>query len=178
MATFPASGVAPIAGKFNVAERLVTPKVRSYKIDFANGKGPGAGAAAAADVIQGLPVFAGEMVEAVYVRVVVPSTTVGSVFGLGDGTATQGYMANTKAATAAADTLYEPTGPAAGNGILAHPHTAVPAFTPALTTPGFVRTSFGKLYAADDTIDILVGATAPLDGIVEIYAVIREIFPK
>lgn len=186
MATYPSSGtnaVSTLGLGAPVCERLIPAKIRSKVIDFAYGKGDATAAqkyASAGDIIQAVPVYAGEIVEEVYYRIVTASTTSSSVFGLGDGSATEGYHSKDQAATAAAGTIVASNGgtAAAGQGYLAHRYTTAPTVTPTMAATGNIRTGFGKIYSADDSVDIIIGTTAPQNGVVEVIVVLRELFAQ
>lgn len=163
MATYPASGVAPYLDKYPITERDSRAFTRSAVLDFAALKAKKIlagtpGDFAAADVIQAVPVFAGELVENVIVKTVTPATNA-AVIGVGDGTDPDGYFANTTAVG---------TGSSAGAAV------QVTAGAYRFTTTNV--TSLGKLYTADDSIDVLIGATVPADGVIEVVVVLKQIY--
>jgi hypothetical protein len=105
-------------------------------------------AVAATNIIQCIPIAAGEIVTDVFARILVASGTSSAPCTVGDGDDPDGWIASVTL-TSAADTYF-----GAGGALKA--------------------TSLGKLYAAADTIDITIGATAPADGLssIELFAVI------
>ncbi len=121
-------------------------------VDFSKFTGTAAGAAAdTADVIT-LP--AGFIVENVLAIVVTPSTTSSSTFGVGDSSSSTGYLPNTTSATATAGTAASASG--------SYLYTTF-ATTPAVTA----LTAAGKYYGTADTLRVVLGTTAPLDGVVK-----------
>jgi hypothetical protein len=107
----------------------------------------------AADVSQVLTIPAGFTVEDVTATIVTPSTSVPSVFGIQDHAAFV-YLANTQSATAAAGTVVKTIGVASN---FKDPTSA--------TT---LAASMTKFYSTATTLDVLIGATAPTNGVVKI----------
>lgn len=122
--------------------------IRSKVIDFAEMTTLKGSALAGADVIEAVPVYAGEVVKDVLLRVV---TAAGAAMtaAVGDGAGTASYIAATAVNTTAGTT----TG-AGGAYIFS-------------TTP-----TGGKFYAANDTVDLLLGGTASGTGKVEVLVTI------
>lgn len=130
----------------------------SKVVDFAKFTGSAAGAATnTADV---LTIPAGFIVEDVLVKVLTPSTTGSSVFGVGDSAGSSGYLPNTTSATAAAGTITK----ASGSYL----------FTTFATTPAVTAlTSAGKAYETASKLVVLLGATAPLNG--KVLVIVRGV---
>lgn len=122
--------------------------IRSKVIDFAEMTTLKGSALASADVIESVPVYAGEVVKDVSLRVV---TAAGAAMtaAVGDGSGTSSYMA-ASLVNATAGTIYGATG----------------AYIFSTTPTG------GKYYAANDTVDLLLGGTASGTGKVEVIVTI------
>lgn len=127
-------------------------KILEKVVDFSKFTGTAAGVAAdTADVIT---IPASFMVENVLAVILTPSTTSSSTFGVGDSSSSTGYLPNTTSATAAAGTAAS----ASGSYL----------FTTFATTPAVTAlTSAGKYYGTADTLRVVLGTTAPLNGIVK-----------
>lgn len=122
------------------------------KVDFSKFTGTAAGAAA--DTADVLTLPAGFVVENVLAIIDTPSTTSSGTFGVGDSASSVGYLANTTDATAAAGTVAQAAG--------AYLYTTF-ATTPAVTA----LTAAGKSYATANKLRVVLGSTAPLNGIVK-----------
>ena len=132
-----------------------SPITRRRVIDFAEALAKKGSALANADVIQAMPVKAGEAVVNVFLRVITPGTA-SSTAGVGDGAGTTSYIATASGVLdAAAGTIVKASG----------------AYIQTEAAPPVLKC---KLYTTDDTIDLLLGATAPQAGVVELIA---EIIP-
>ena len=122
------------------------------QVDFSKFTGTAAGVAAdTADVIT---IPAGFIVENVIAVIVTASTTSSSTFGVGDSSSSVGYLPNTTSATATAGTAASASGP--------YFYTTF-ATTPAVTA----LTAAGKYYGTADTLRVVLGTTAPANGIVK-----------
>jgi hypothetical protein len=157
MATYPASGVAPYLLSFPITTRESVDCTRSLIVDFALLATKKGSALIATDVIQCVPVFSGEFVENVFLRTVVASSNAG-VIGIGDTASSTLYHPNTIGTNTTAGTVVGVVTPSAAR----------------FTTTNV--TNLGKIYTADDTIDLLIGATVPTDGQMEIIVQIKQIF--
>ena len=109
-------------------------------------------ALAASDVLEILPIPAGTVVSNVGM-VVTTAAGVSSTLSIGDGGATAGYLAATSV---------NATGTSGGVPVLASG-----AFAPTL--------SGGKVYAAADTIDVVIGTAVPAAAVVRVFAVLTDI---
>lgn len=114
---------------------------------------------AAGDIVKIIAVNAGEFVRNVYVRVITASTTSSSTVTVGDTASGTSWIASL-AATSAAGTVVGST----GSNI----------FTQSGTTPFAVTWVGGKQYTTADTIQVVLGATPPLDGILEVIVEVVE----
>lgn len=126
----------------------------SRTIDFSKFTTTGV-AGVAADTADVLTIPAGFVVESVFTQIIATSTTASSTFGVGDSSSSVGYLPNTTSATAAAGTMTSASG--------------AYLFTTFATTPAVTAvTAAGKAYATADTIRVVLGTTAPLNGKVKI----------
>lgn len=122
------------------------------QVDFSKFTGTAAGVAAdTADVIT---IPAGFVVEDVYAIIVTASSTGSSVFGAGDQASSTFYLPNTTSATATAGTVVK-TGAGAAS-----------AFKD-ITSVTTLANSMVKFYSAANTLRVVLGATAPLNGVVK-----------
>lgn len=147
MATYDISSVAA-AGNYT---RELRPITYSRVIDFAKVTTSG-GTGVAGDIVQFIPVGDGFMVTDVLVKVITASSTGSSTFAVGDTSDDDGYMtATTGVATSSANTILQADGAyfvATGN-----------------------RTKFAKWYTAADKIAVKLGATAPLNGKIQVVVI-------
>ena len=111
----------------------------------------GATALAATDVLEVIPIPAGTLVSNVGMEIITVGAS-GSI-SIGDGGATAGYLAATVSTSA---------GYFGGVPVLASG-----AFAPTL--------SGGKVYAAADTIDVLISTAVPSAAVVRVFAVLTDI---
>ena len=112
------------------------------------------------DIAKVIALPAGSFVANVLVRNVVASTTGSSTFTVGDTASGTGYVVSV-AATGAANTI------TAANGAY--------LFTQSGSTPFAVTWVGGKMYTSADSIQVVLGATPPANGIFEIIADIIQI---
>lgn len=138
----------PDKSQFQVFDRLPA-FARRHVIDIAEATAKKGSALAAADVIESVTVDANTIVTGGWVRVITPCTA-GCTISVGDGVAPAGLVAAGTSAAAAAGTVYGFNGTLVQSG----------------TTP-FAVTG-GKYYSATDTIDIVLGGTAPTVGQLEV----------
>lgn len=151
------SVVANSTSENPVREKACPITLRSRTLDFADIATPEAN-----DVIRLIPVYKGERVDNVTARIITAGTASSTVL-VGDGADADGYI-TAVATDGAADTI------TAADGALLF---AAFATTPAVTgvyKPG------GKLYSADDSIDLKYGATPPLAGILEIIVEVVQVW--
>ena len=113
----------------------------------------------ASDIVKVIPIYAGEFVSNVYVRVITASTTGSSTVTVGD-TASGTSWVPSLAATSTAGTVVGATG---SN-----------VFTQSGTTPFAVTWVGGKQYTTADTIQVVLGATPPANGVLEVIAEVVE----
>lgn len=126
--------------------------VLQKSVDFSKFTGTSAGTAAdTADIIT---IPAGFIVENVIAIIMTPSNTGSSTFGVGDSSSSTGYLPNTTSATATAGTAASASGP--------YLYTTF-ATTPAVTA----LTAAGKYYGTADKLRVVLGTTAPLNGVVK-----------
>lgn len=126
----------------------LVPQVRSRLIDIAEFNTKKGSNVAAADVLLALPIFAGERVLNVGVRIVTAGTA-SSTVTVGDGDDTDGWIKSVTC-DSAANTQFN------SNGAY--------IFTQATSTDKPVTWVGGKLYTADDSIDLVAGGTPPVAG--------------
>ena len=121
-------------------------------LDFSKFTGSAAGAATDTAKIITLPV--GFIVEDVFTVVLTPSTTSSSTFGVGDSGSSVYYLPNTTSATAAAGTVVK-----TGTG-------AASAFKDGTSVTTY-SASTCKYYTAADALVVVLGTTAPANGLVK-----------
>lgn len=131
------------------------------------------------DILNVIDVPSNCIVEAVYVSVVSTSTTTSATFDVGDGSDADGYKSNVSIAalsaafTSAAQTMTFTTAVITNVPLADHSttnlYTVVTGGTSAAT--GYTA---GKLYTANDTIDITADGVLT-DGIVQVVAIIKRI---
>ncbi len=114
---------------------------------------------AASDIVKVIAINAGEFVSNVLVRVITPSTTSSSTITVGD-TASGTSWVPSLSATSTAGTVVGATG---SN-----------VFTQSGTSPFAVTWVGGKQYTTADTIQVVLGSTAPADGVIEVIAEVVE----
>ena len=100
------------------------------------------------DVIRLINVHKGEKVMSVTLRIITASTTANADITLGDGAAAAGYLAATSIDS--------------GSG----------------TAVNGAGASLGKVYTAEDSIDITTAVAAPLNGVVEVIVEIMQLWAE
>jgi hypothetical protein len=135
--------MAPALATSAYQQYEATPTIRRHIVSEADMNTKKGSTLVDGDVFQVINIEAGEIVTDVHMRIITASTTSPSVISIGDGDSTSGWIADASTA-AAAGTLYT------ANGVL--------EFTQA-GSGTYAVTRVHKRYAADDTIDVLIGGT-------------------
>lgn len=111
------------------------------------------------DIAKVIPIYAGEFVANVFLRVVTASTTGSSTVSVGD---------------SGSGTAWFPTGQAVtSTGVFSA--TGANVFTQSGSVPYAVTWVGGKYYSAADYVSVTLGSTAPANGQLEIIAEITQI---
>lgn len=129
----------------------------SRVVDFSKVKN-GVTNAAAGETADIMDIPAGFVVEEVLYKIVTPSTTGSSVFGLGDTADSSYFFPNTTSATAAAGTTNKVASTATASKFKGSNATAATLMD--LST---------KLYSTASKVVLLIGATAPLNGTIKVF---------
>lgn len=160
-------------------------RIRRKKVDIAALiKAAGVANVAVADKVAVMPVYNGEVIKAVYFRIITPSTAAGNA-SVVDSAA--GVLLGTSGVTAGAASASGGvwTGAIASNGTagLFGPSMAAGSIlanggTAPVTGGNGILAGLGKFYTANGSLDLLTSTAALVDGVYEVIAEFLEIFPQ
>ena len=149
--------MTPAAGASNYPdlEKPVAFYEKIRRIDMADAYAKKGANLAASDVIQAITVKAGEMVCSVSAKIIT-ACSAAMTATIGDGDDADGYVSSVSLNGTAGTVTFTPG-----------------ALIQSGSTP-FAITQ-GKVYSADDTIDLVLGGTAANDGVVEVRVLCRNL---